>query len=117
MNESKHWQDRLKERLAEQTEIWEKPEQYERLANDLITDISQLLKEQTQWISVKDKLPKEKQSIIFYINEKEFVFDERISTGIYLNGQFYDDDFNDWGLRTTHWMPLPTEPQTKGEVK
>ena len=96
------WKDELKKKSFGQPEkLW---------FDEVVPFIESLLKEQAQWISIKDKLPEEKQAIIFYISDTDFAPDERIATGLYLHGQFYDDDFNDWGLVTTHWMPLPPPP-------
>ena len=65
-----------------------------------------------EWISVKDRLPEEQQYIIFYINDNGLFLEDRIATGIYEDGQFCDDHGFNWGLETTHWMPLPKPPKS-----
>lgn len=65
-----------------------------------------------KWISVKERLPENKQSVLFYIDNLEFSEDDRIAKGYYDYGQFYDEyTFEEWGLETSHWMPLPEPPE------
>ncbi len=66
-----------------------------------------------EWISVKDRLPKNKQRILMYCI-REFVNDEPIVIGHYQTGDyenfistcFVEDEMSD----ITHWMPLPEPP-------
>ena len=62
----------------------------------------------SQWISVEDELPK----------NKELVF---ITDGEYTDTGFYEYTFDEWQPcekwlgDITHWMPLPEAPKEGGE--
>ena len=60
-----------------------------------------------QWISVKDRLPEEKQRVLT-VDDSGYVVVNCISLRF---GGWFNDAFG--GRRTTHWMPLPQPP--KGE--
>ena len=59
-----------------------------------------------EWISVKDRLPKEGEVVVVYIKPKVGVGYAEVD--IYLMG-----DFDEYSEGVTHWMPLPEPP--KGE--
>ena len=70
----------------------------------------------SEWISVKDRLPKNGQDILAYsINgEKE----TRIVPANYDHDVWYDCIFNHVMHNgcITHWMPLPDPPEVTGDV-
>jgi len=81
----------------------------------------------TQWISVKDHLPKNDENVLVYHSD-----DFHISVGYFeiKNVQYYIESdgskfYTDNGWETeipwapkgpvTHWMPLPKPPEVKNE--
>jgi hypothetical protein len=66
-----------------------------------------------QWISVKDRLPKEEQEVLigwFQVtasNKQYFAHDVAI---------FNQNEFSGWRKypEVTHWMPLPNPPKEEG---
>ena len=58
----------------------------------------------SEWISVKDRLPKLNQEILGY--EKDIVY-----WGFYSQFGFLDTLEECERKETTHWMPLPNPPQ------
>lgn len=60
--------------------------------------------EHPQWISVKDRLPNEKQRVIVRCNTVG------TTVGWRLRGEWVTD-LGDGGSEVTHWMPLPEPPQ------
>ena len=89
-----------------------------------------------EWISVKDRLPKENEAVnVVWINRNPPVYYQNIkgkpqvATGVYYNGLWYwwsaviQDYLAEYGQRgtdffekmdeaieVTHWMPLPNPP-------
>ena len=64
-----------------------------------------------EWISVKDRLPKDDSDVLAYSSIGE---ESRIYPACYSNGVWFDCVFNAPTTdTTTHWMPLPQPP--KGE--
>ena len=64
-----------------------------------------------EWISVKDRLPKDDSDVLAYSRIGE---ESRIYPACYSNGVWFDCVFNAPATdTTTHWMPLPQPP--KGE--
>jgi len=63
-----------------------------------------------EWISVKDKLPKDEEIVIIgHIKQKETIMARYYS---YCQG-FFSDDKN---MKPTHWMPRPEPPKdTEGD--
>lgn len=64
----------------------------------------------TEWISVKDRLPIENQSISFKISKYEFPL-----AGFYREEEFNEGTGNMYIDQTlvTHWIALPTLPNIK----
>lgn len=65
----------------------------------------------TEWISIKDNLPKHKQDIIFYVKDRERSF-----AGVFVASKkdpFHEalDGWNFIDEEITHWMPLPQPPE------
>ena len=69
------------------------------------------LREQMEWISVKDRLPEEKVNCIVHYKHAYCDYDDYWAIGFC----FYDGEkFRiDLSYKVTHWMPLPQPP--KGE--
>ena len=64
-----------------------------------------------EWISVKDRLPKDDSDVLAYSRIGE---ESRIYPACYSNGVWFDCVFNAPATdTTTHWMPMPNSP--KGE--
>ncbi len=63
-----------------------------------------------EWISVEDRLPKQKVNCIVYYKHA-YCDDEYWAIGV----SFYDGNEFHIGLayKVTHWMPLPTPPTEK----
>jgi hypothetical protein len=58
----------------------------------------------TNWISVEDRLPEEKQVVLTYGYDGNDVLQ-------FLDGEFYHyEDGYERHLNITHWMPLPKPP-------
>lgn len=87
---------------------------------------TKLVFEHSPWISVKDRLPKEREVVLLYITwppetmfncranplERTFIF----VGGLIFDGKFvrYDRQYNDEGVKhVSHWMPLPAPPKDK----
>ena len=69
-----------------------------------------------EWISTKDKLPKERKFILIYVEWDEH---QPIQYGFFDKGIFYKDELNRKEVEykeiaevkhISHWMPLPKEP-------
>lgn len=80
---------------------------YKAGADSLSTTIAQLREENEryQWVSVDDRLPEVKQSVLC------FAENEKGSTWIQLYIYYPDTGFQ-WlnDFEPTHWMPLPSPP-------
>lgn len=62
-----------------------------------------------EWVSVKDRLPKEGECVIVYDTRVDYIGMWEFS-GV----AWYNDDYNPLGIdEVTHWMPAPQPP--KGE--
>jgi hypothetical protein len=59
-----------------------------------------------EWISVKDRLPKNHDSVLVVGNSIR-------STALYENGIFYSDFKLPLSNEVTHWQPLPEPPKPK----
>lgn len=64
----------------------------------------------TKWVSVKDRLPKDGQDVLAYLNDGE---ETRIAPCHYFNGVWFDSVMNCVAVLqdVTHWMPLPEPPK------
>jgi hypothetical protein len=60
---------------------------------------------ESNWISVKDRLPEERRYVLCYIKIDEFGIRDLQKTLSQRNGIW--DDYNSC---VTHWMPLPSPP-------
>ena len=63
-----------------------------------------------KWISVKDRMPEEEESIIFTYGENE------TEVGLVVNGTFLgliDEGRLAPVYNVSHWMPLPESPKDK----
>jgi len=66
-----------------------------------------------EWISVKDRLPENEESIIIFDGREVF-------SGIYINGYFRNHDCEGLAFgplenkNVSHWMPLPKPPKKNG---
>ena len=58
----------------------------------------------SEWVSVEDRLPDNRQQVIFYRNN----ISEGYFLGVYKHGIFHQDLIMYTGV--THWMPLPQKP-------
>lgn len=81
-----------------------------------------------EWISVKDRMPDDRQKVLAFLNHKPYKVTttrlcryakrledvDEFDLGGYLHGGFYDSD-SEYGyfevLDVTHWMPLPEPPK------
>lgn len=77
-----------------------------------------------EWISVKDKLPENKQYVDIWADDKDCI-DCRWADCYYFNGEWYDSmtdpntiednpDYKDYQIKkewVTYWMPLPEKPK------
>lgn len=63
-----------------------------------------------EWVSVKDRLPKDGQDVLAYLNDGE---ETRIAPCNYSNGVWFDSVMNCAVVLqdVTHWMPLPPPPK------
>ena len=89
-------------------------ENYELLAKRLAQ-----LEQQTQWISVEERLPLEKDSGVVFDSVTVLVTDgSLVKTAEYARGGAHiDAPWSDWSMyceipasHITHWMPLPPPP-------
>lgn len=66
----------------------------------------------SEWISIKDGLPKEGDKVLVYSVENA----HRYGIGFYSETYqaFFVNQFADDGV--THWIPLPKEPKPKMEL-
>jgi hypothetical protein len=68
-----------------------------------LTDLAnKMFYEQSEWISVEDALPKNKENVLCYNGY-------RMIENSY--SMFTDQDQNWFKNRFTHWMPLPSPPK------
>lgn len=58
-----------------------------------------------RWISVKDRLPEEKQSVLVHY------VDGWMPIAFLINGKWYQSGGETSWLSVTHWMPLPEAPK------
>ena len=64
----------------------------------------------SEWISVKDRLPDEHESVLISRNNIPKWVPPMIA--FCLNGEFFQDVMEP-PLKATHWMPLPEPPPEK----
>lgn len=65
-------------------------------------------RKQSEWISVAERLPEEKQKVLLYSPADGIQIGHRLDeVGRFYVSKSYPD-------RPTHWMPLPEPPQMKG---
>lgn len=77
----------------------------------------------SEWISVKDKLPKENGIYIVYVQDGTSVagwiwYDNIVVAAEYaFGGWWWCENSNDFDITNivTHWMPLPEPPRMEGE--
>lgn len=77
----------------------------------------------SEWISVKDKLPKENGTYIVYTHDGNSAtgwiwYDDVVVVAEYTFGiWWWCENGNDFDItnNVTHWMPLPDPPQMEGE--
>ena len=93
-------------------EYWNQEER-QRIGNiKRIADLEQQvasLKAEREWISVKDRLPKEGESNrVIVFADKRAPFLPEVLWGYYERGHWHTQ----WGRcdRITHWMPMPEPP-------
>jgi Protein of unknown function (DUF551) len=65
------------------------------------------------WISVKDRLPKDDEVVLVYLDEKDTYYDTRCTTAKYDGIRWVTDHFceSSYIENVTHWMPLPLPPK------
>lgn len=83
---------------------------YGSLWHDLVSDLERAEKalEETQWISVKDRMPEEEQRVLYYFAPVG------MHTGRYKKTEHGNVFYGAAGWLTddvTHWMPLPELPK------
>lgn len=70
---------------------------------------------QSEWISVKDRLPDKGQDVLAYRGDFN---GDMMNTYTYLGSENWEDDYGYRGSTEhegiTHWMPLPEPPEMKG---
>ena len=59
------------------------------------------------WISVKDRLPKNDNRVLVYMHENRLSY-TKIDTDRLVNGEWVR-----WSDTVTHWQPLPEPPEVK----
>ena len=64
------------------------------------------LREQPQWISVKDKLPEDNQKVLVYTRSGKMC----VARWSARRGEFVSSG----RLTVTHWRPLPAVPEVQG---
>ena len=68
----------------------------------------------SEWISVKDELPKKNTDVLIY--RGQFIGD-LISVYTYIGNNEWEDGYGYWSRADdegiTHWMPLPEPPKVK----
>ena len=74
------------------------------------TTVAKDIKVPNKWVSVKDRMPKDGQDVLAYLNYGE---ETRIAPCNYYNGVWYDSVMNCVVVLqdVTHWMPLPEPPK------
>lgn len=79
---------------------------------DLKRDCADLIKHleatQPRWISVKERLPEEKESVLVHY------VDGWMPIAFLLGGKWYQSGGETSWLSVTHWMPLPEPPEERG---
>ncbi len=80
------------------------------------------VKEMPRWISVKERMPEEKQhscngvkgaphsKLYLVVVRDPFGESTRVQTDMTLNGKWYS-----YGCDITHWMPLPDAPEVEDD--
>lgn len=72
-----------------------------------------------EWISVKDRLPKQGELVLCYNIRRSIVEHNKPFIGKYIGGSYSEEVYafvnidRNMATGTTHWMPLPKPP--KGE--
>lgn len=59
----------------------------------------------SEWISVKDRLPKNDNRVLVYMHENRLSY-TKIDTDRLVNGEWVR-----WSDTVTHWQPLPEPPE------
>ena len=70
-------------------------------------DIEELLKER-EWISVKDRLPKENIWVLVYSKQGSYM---NLKVDYIHDGRWFNS------LLVTHWMPLPEPPESEDDAE
>lgn len=67
--------------------------------------------EQTNWISVKDRLPETNQEVLVYRGSH---IGDLMNVYTYVGNDKWEDEYGYWSVTDdegiTHWMPLPAPP-------
>lgn len=84
------------------------------ICDRLIQDTLALLKEQPQWVSVKDKLPELGKNVLVYIERNAYRYDEtfrkrEIAIGRHIEGRWHVDECID--VVGICWQELPEPPK------
>jgi hypothetical protein len=65
-----------------------------------------------KWISVKDRLPEEKDTVLIYIPHPNCYYrypEKRMFVATFKNNNFFSH-YSDQFIEISHWMPLPPKP-------
>lgn len=66
----------------------------------------------SEWISVKDRLPEDQQSVAFVVMDRsDSYLNGRVLGGKYIGGAMPCFSVPGMGCLASHWMPLPTPPK------
>ena len=109
-----------KEEVLKQIDCWFTTGEYKysNATHYLNKRISSIKPKESEWISVKDKLPDEEQKVLCFTCDEEIVVAD-FSHFSYDFGEL--GEWHYWGIRppefVTHWMPLPEPPESEDDVE
>ena len=78
---------------------------WEKVMKDALVYIQHLESPQPKWISVEERLPEEKESVLVHY------VDGWMPIAFLLDGKWYQSNGEMSWLSVTHWMPLPQPPE------